>query len=230
MKFYISKEVLEKYPSLRVGIILAKGIDNSKGVGEDILRQTEKSLADQSEEKTINDFPHISDWREAHKAFGNNPKRYAPSVLAVVKRVLKGDNLPNINSLVNLYNHISLKHIAPVGGEDLDTCEGDIRLDFAKGDEHFVSIGSGENEPPEAGEVVYKDDKGVLCRKFNWREADRTKLTDDTKNAILVIEALESMSDEELKQALDELSALVSEHCGGELESHIVRENEIEIN
>jgi len=232
MKFSISSKIIAKHPNLKIGVIVIKKVDNSKKneLIENLLRRTEEELMEQTGNKSVNDFSHIQEWKEVHKSFGNNPKRYAPSVLAIVKRVLKGGHLPSINPLVDLYNYISLKYVAPVGGEDLDQCDGDIILDFARGDEEFFEIGSTENKSPIKGEIVYKDNKGVLCRKFNWREADRTKLTEDTKNAIIVIEALNTISDEELNSALDDLRNLISEYCEGEIQTHILKEGKAEVN
>ncbi|MCM1991376.1 hypothetical protein KDK92_16705 [Oceanirhabdus seepicola] len=63
--------------------------------------------------------------------------------------------MPSINPLVDLYNSISLKHVFPCGGEDLDETKGDIILTFAEGNEEFRQIGSDVNEPPEMNEDVY---------------------------------------------------------------------------
>ena len=97
----------------------------------------------------------------------------------------------------------------------MEKVRGDIVLDFAKGNEQFVRLGGTENEPPEIGEVVYKDDIGILCRRWNWREGDRTKLTEETKNAIIVIESLPPMDRKMLERATTELTELIKKFCGG---------------
>ncbi len=117
----------------------------------------------------------------------------------------------------------------PCGGEDLDQMEGDLRLALADGTEPFMTIGSDENDPPKEGEVVYKDDAGCVCRCWNWREADRTKLTEDTKNAILVIESLESNREGELKEALESLSKLVNVLLGGTTEIQVLNKENREM-
>jgi DNA/RNA-binding domain of Phe-tRNA-synthetase-like protein len=127
-----------------------------------------------------------------------------------------------ISLLVDLYNILSLKNVMPAGGEDLDACKGDIALTFAAGNERFSTIGSEANEPPEPGEVVYKDAEGVLCRKFNWREAGRTCLTQATTNAVLVIEAIPPMERGELEASLESLRASVATYCGGSLQPMVL--------
>ena len=83
----------------------------------------------------------------------------------------KGGEIGPINPLVDIYNGLSLKYGIPVGGEDIDKFEGNVRLTLASGDEEFMTLGSEKSEPPSPGEIVYKDDAGAICRCFNWREA-----------------------------------------------------------
>lgn len=220
----INPKIFENNPGLLIGVLVVKNIDNTANNSEikGLLRGVEAVLREKYTAEEINQHSHIITWREAHKKFGNDPKRYLPSVWAVTKRVVKGGELPTINNLVDLYNYICLKYVVPVGGEDLDKCAGDIVLDYARGDEEFLEIGGSENNLPQAGEIVYKDDRGVLCRKFNWREADRTKLTNNTQNAILVIEVLPPVNRETLGTALEELKELVQKYCGGDAKDFIL--------
>ena len=142
-----------------------------------------------------------------------------------MRRVIKGDAIPHINKLVDLYNYISLKYVIPVGGEDMDAIRDNLQLAFANGTEQFVRLNGTENEPPDKGEVVYKDDEGVICRRWNWREADRTKLTERTKEAIIVIDALAPVSRAVVDRAMNELALLIKKHCGGEAEVNIFDES-----
>lgn len=219
----VDPKIFESNNGLMVGIIVLRNVDNKNKNPEigNLLREAENKLREDFDSEKINQHPHILAWREAHKKFGNDPRRYMPSVWAIAKRVVKGGELPAINNLVDLYNYICLKYVVPVGGEDLDQCSGDIILAYANGDENFREIGALENNPPEKGEIIYKDDKGVLCRKFNWREADRTKLTENTKNAVIVIEVLPPTNRETTEMAIKEFGDLVRKYCGGSFESYI---------
>lgn len=188
MKFLIKKEIFNSFPDLIIGTVLAKGVDN-KGEFQEInnlLREAEDKIKYEfSKFESPSRHPNIVVWRKAYKKFGADPHDYRCSIEALVRRVLKGEKIRHINKLVDLYNYISLKYIVPVGGEDLDKIKGNLILDFAKGNEPFVRLGGTENEPPLPGEVIYKDDGGVICRRWNWREAERTKLTEETKNPSL---------------------------------------------
>jgi DNA/RNA-binding domain of Phe-tRNA-synthetase-like protein len=136
------------------------------------------------------------------------PSRHRSSIEGLVRSV-QGGGPRSISPLVDLYNAVSLRHLLPCGGEDLDAIEGDLRLTLAAGGESFVPLGSAEESPPAAGEVVYADDAGIVCRAWNWREAERTKLTEETTRAVLVIEALPPRTADELLAACGELAESV---------------------
>jgi DNA/RNA-binding domain of Phe-tRNA-synthetase-like protein len=156
------------------------------------------------------DHPHIAAWRAAFSAFGAKPSRYPSSAEALISRVLKGQPLPRVNALVDLYNAVSVRHIAPLGGEDADRLEGSLRLTVAEGGEPFDPRGDGievEQVPP--GEILWRDDRGVTCRRWNWRQGRRTQLTEDTTRAFFVFDRLDGLTIDELHHAADELSDLL---------------------
>jgi DNA/RNA-binding domain of Phe-tRNA-synthetase-like protein len=163
----------------------------------------------------------INVWRQAFQKF-KTKKGARASIEALFKRVSKGNKIPNINPLVDLYNSVSLKYALPCGGEDIDTFVGDIRLTQAERGESFLTLGSDKNEPSYPGEVVYKDDAGAICRCWNWRESVRTLLTEKTRNAFLCIESVDQNSNERLEDALEELKNLVQLHLSGECNIHIL--------
>ena len=231
MKVKIADRISEKYPELKIGVVVARGIDNSKK-SEEIQKRVREIEAKTREEITpeeIVEIPVIARWREIYKSFGAKPGKFRNSVEALVKRVVRGDEIYKINALVDIYNLISVKHVMTVGGEDLEKIEGDLILDFAKGNEEFIPLGSKENDSPWEGEVVYKDNKGVICRCWNWREAERTKLTKNTKNAVVVIENPLPGQEDKLKSALEELKELIEKYCGGECEIKILNKENLEV-
>ena len=218
MNLSISPDVYEIFPDLAVGTITAKEIDNTVSTPKitQMLRDEEEKIRSSLDPETFKEHPNIAAMQEVHRSFGNNPNKFPPSIQALVKRILKGGELPSINPIVDIYNIISLRYIVCAGAEDLDACEGEVILAFADGTEEFVPLGETENDTPKPGELVYKDSKGVICRKLNWREGDRTKITEGTKNALIVIEGFPPFAREELEKALQELAQMVGEFCGGE--------------
>lgn len=215
MRFSVTPDVLAEHPDAMIGIIIATNIENSSTEHEveELLRKEEENVRSSMNAETFKEHPNIAAMQEIHRSFGNNPNKFPPSMQALVKRVLKGGQLPMINTLVDLYNVISLRYIVCAGAEDTDVCVGDIRFAKADGTEPFVPLGEEANDSPEPGELVYKDDTGVICRKLNWREGDRTKITKETKNAVVVVEGFPPITRNGLDGILQELAGLIEKHC-----------------
>ncbi|MYW63080.1 cytoplasmic protein [Streptomyces sp. SID8379] len=157
-----------------------------------LLDDAARRLAARLDGRAPHEDPHMTDWRAAYTAFGAKPNRTRNSAEALAKRALADGGLPRINTLVDVYNAISVAHLIPVGGEDLDHIKGGMRLIRATGAEDFVTVAAGEPtvEHPDAGEVVWCDDEGVTCRRWNWRQGTRTRLTDTSTNALFLLEGM----------------------------------------
>ncbi|MEV5612588.1 phenylalanine--tRNA ligase beta subunit-related protein [Streptomyces sp. NPDC052225] len=157
-----------------------------------LLDDAARRLAARLDGRAPQEDPHMVDWRAAYTAFGAKPNRTRNSAEALAKRALSDAGLPRINTLVDVYNAISVAHLIPVGGEDLDRIQGGMRLIRATGTEDFVTVASGEQvvDHPEAGEVVWCDDAGVTCRRWNWRQGPRTCLDDTSTNALFLLEGM----------------------------------------
>lgn len=216
MQFTIHHSIFDRFPDLQIVALIVRGIDNS---GSDPAIQDQQALEQNFTRgvfsvETLSSHPNIAVWRKAYTLFGAG-SHYRSSVEALVRRTMKGETLPTINKLVDLYNIASLKYLVPIGGEDLNSIKGGVQLKRATGMEPFVPLGETDNDAPEAGEIIYADDAGCLCRRFNWREADRTKLTEHTKNALLTIEGLPPVGEIEVKEAASALQALITRFCGG---------------
>ena len=226
-KFIIEDDFWELFPNAKIGIITCNGIDNTikdENQYKDMISQGEKEALNHLPNEEFSSNEVIKVWRDAFKKF-KTKKGARSSIEALLKRVSTGKGLGTINPLVDIYNSISLKYAMPCGGEDMDKFIGDIRLTKATGDESFITLGSDNSEPPYEGEIVYKDDKGAICRCWNWRESVRTMLTEDTKNAFLCIELVDENREKEFENALKELSQLVEKNLGGKSEVSILHIN-----
>ncbi|MFD7320455.1 B3/4 domain-containing protein [Streptomyces sp. NPDC059875] len=206
----VSDEVRALVPGFTHLVIEAHGLVNgpsdeaSSALLDDAARRLAERLAGEAPDKD----PHVAAWRAAYSAFGAKPSRTRNSAEALAKRALADGGLPRINRLVDAYNAISVAHLIPVGGEDLGKIQGAMRLVRATGDESFVTMAGGEEvvEHPEPGEVVWCDEAGVTCRRWNWRQGPRTRIDDDTVDAIFLLESLTPMTREELVAAGAELA------------------------
>jgi len=231
MKFKITNEIFEKFPGLNIGLVIAKGIDN-KGTNEEVMqliREKEKEIAEKYNTETLSQEPKINSWRQAYSSFGAKPKKNKCSVESLYRMILEGIALRHINKVVDIYNFVSIKHMIPVGGDNTDAVDGDIILKVAKGDEPFTELNSDKTKNPKEGEVVYADDKEILCRRWNWRECNKTKMTEETKNVCLVVEGLQPITKEEVETIIKELAELVTKFCGGEARTKILNDKNKEI-
>lgn len=150
---------------------------------------------------------HLAAWATAFRNFGAKPQRTPCSADALRRRALRDGNLPSINPIVDLYNAISIHYAIPVGGEDLDAYAGTARLTVADGSEVFDTTKEGVSatESPEPGEVIWRDDIGVTCRRWNWRQGVRTRLTTDSTHMWFILESLPEMPLEALHEAGEKL-------------------------
>jgi DNA/RNA-binding domain of Phe-tRNA-synthetase-like protein len=199
------------HPDYVALVLLASGLANAPtDAASDALLAAATAHLRAAGLKRPTDHPHIAAWRGAFSAFGAKPSRYPSSAEALIGRVLKRQELPRVNVLVDLYNSISVRHVVPVGGEDADQLQGALRLTVAAGGEPFDPRGDGDDvEAVGAGEVVWRDDRGVTCRRWNWRQGRRTQLTDATTRAFFVFDRLDGLPVDWLHHAADELSQLL---------------------
>lgn len=199
-------------PDYRALLIAVDGLARNAGqnAGEELLARAEDGAADLLAGAPVEDLPHVTAWREAFRAFGAKPQRTRNSLEALTRRA--GAGLPRVNALTDIYNAVSVIHQVPLGGEDLSAYVGPPRLVRATGAEPFDTVADGEPavEYPEPGEVVWCDDVGVTCRRWNWRQGRRTQLAADTTSALLILDALAPMTDVALIAAGDDLVAHVS--------------------
>ncbi|MFF6996688.1 B3/4 domain-containing protein [Streptomyces sp. NPDC008313] len=182
-----------------------------------LLDDAGRRLAARLDGRAPHEDAHVAAWREIYTAFGSKPSRTRNSAEALAKRALSDAGLPRINLLVDLYNAISVAHLIPVGGEDLDRVQGAMRLVRATGEEDFVTVAGGEQavEHPDAGEVVWCDEAGVTCRRWNWRQGPRTRLTEETTSAIFLLESLAPMPVADVTAAGAELAELLEKFSPG---------------
>jgi len=206
----VDPAVLELRPDYRVMLVVIDGLTPASGsqttsAADELIAAAEAHAQDLLAESPVAELPHIAAWREAYRAFGAKPQRTRNSLEALTRRAERG--LPRVNALTDIYNAISVLHQIPLGGEDFHRYDGPARLIRATGDEPFDTTANGETviEHPESGEVVWCDGTGVTCRRWNWRQGRRTGLSEQTRTALFILDALAPVGDEQLTAAADAL-------------------------
>lgn len=200
--------VLALRPDYRALLMVAAGVRGgpSDEASEAALRRAEQSAAQRLAGGPPESLPQIAAWRESFRQFGVKPRTGRSSVEALLRRLDSG--LPRIDRLTDHYNAVSVAHLIPIGGEDLGRYVGPPHLVIASGDEPFDTIADGEplTQSPDPGEVVWRDDAGVTCRRWNWRQCVRTRLSPDTVDALFIFDALDPVTTDTLTLAAQELT------------------------
>lgn len=205
---WVDASVFSLRPDYRTVLLAVDGLvpGPSDPASETLLQAAEASAQKALDGWTVEGLPHVAAWREAYKSFGAKPQRTRSSLEALLRRTATG--LPRVNRLTDIYNAVSVLHQLPLGGEDLTSYAGAPRLLRASGKETFDTTAGGAQvfEHPDPGEVVWCDDAGVTCRRWNWRQGRRTQLREDTTRALFILDALQPMTDEALDASADDLA------------------------
>jgi DNA/RNA-binding domain of Phe-tRNA-synthetase-like protein len=220
--YSIAEEVFSKFPGYVRGVVIAYDVRNGDSPPELVamLREAEASLRQQISLEQIAAHPYIAAWREAFRQMGVKPSEFRSSIEALGRRVLREQELPSINALVDIGNILSLRHLIPAGGHAIDVLTQDIKLRPATGQEIFVPFGQSPDEAsehPNPGEIVFVEGNTVLTRRWVWRQSNHT-LTLPTTTAIeLNVDGLPPVTPAEVEQICQEAMELIERFCGGRL-------------
>ena len=220
MKVTVDQAFWDLFPTASITVMSLYGIDNTVDEAKDsyfkeLLDKGAKRAWEFIDEENYTQSEFVQEWRQAFSKF-KTKKGARSSIEALLKRIHQGREFYPINPLVDLYNSVSMAYALPCGGEDMDKLVGGLSLGQAKGGEPFFPLGADEDAPALEGEIIYYDQEGAVCRCLNWREAQRTMLTEDTKDAILVIEAINEEQAKRAQTAMQELKDLAKDYFGVE--------------
>jgi len=170
--------------------------------------------------------PRMTVWNDAHRQFGSNPNKFPPAHGALLKRVQKpGASIPFINKVVAIMNINSIQAITPVGGDDVGGVDSCLELRYAKGEESFTPLGRPEIvESPNPGEIIYVVEKSneVMCRRWNWRNGHKTRITEDTHTMVMNIDTLGEDSEKRAIQWRDRVARMLEQYCQAGIETSLL--------
>jgi tyrosyl-tRNA synthetase len=224
MRFSVSQQVFQQFPDFCVGGVIAAGIDNTRS-REQAYKLLQEAMAEvragfgpisEGDSSNLTSHPYISAWREAFRKAGIKPAQFLTSVEALLRRVLKGSDLPSISPAVDLYNALSLRYVLPIGGHDLDRVVGELSVRLSHADDIFSppegDEGQIEKLPP--GEIVYADAAEVRTRRWVWREGRKTRVDLESRNVFFPLDGFESLNGEAVQEATDALARFLEEYLG----------------
>lgn len=220
--FQYDSAIIENYPNLAAGVIVARGMSN--GRSPDALR--ERYLAEQETVKAriggtpLSELPTLGAWRRAISAFGVSPTKYRSAAESLLRRLTKKGDIPNINTLVDIGNLVSIRYGLPVAIFDTRQIALPITVRYADGSEHFTDLGSDKIVQPEPGEVIFSDTNHmVVARRWCWRQSATSASSTSTTDAVITVEAHHDEGPADIESALADLKSLLAEFAGGSLDA-----------
>ena len=218
--------LLPAFPNFRAALVVGEGLTippaRSPTLAAEIA-ETERRCRETWGATELSAIPGVAAWRVAYRAFGIKRTSYRSSVERLIKRVLAGDALPEVNALVDVYNAASVDSGLCLGCDDLDATQGDLEFRYSRPGDSFLDMGveAGEdpNDPPKDGEVVYADARHVLCRRWNWRQDARSKLTPASKRIVLTAQ---SNGAGDVEACAKSLATRIERECGGKCRVYVV--------
>jgi DNA/RNA-binding domain of Phe-tRNA-synthetase-like protein len=218
----VDQEIFDRFPNFKRGLIIVSHIENA--LSDEAIRQILNAEIEKKTGANLLDHEYVKAWDSVYTNLGVNPNKFPPSIKSLLKRVAKSGGFPFINSIVALFNYISITYLIPCGGDDTDRVKGNLRLGISKGNEIFVPLGSMASETPVAGEVIYFDDKtlNVMCRRWNWRNSDFTKIQESTTKLVINIDGIDLVPRSVVEKARDELAELLTRQCRAKLTTDLL--------
>ncbi len=218
LNYQLAAEVLAAHPGYCRGVVVVRGADNTRAAPAlaALLREAEAGLRE-AVRGNVAEHERIAAWREAYRRFGAKPSEHRAAIEALARRVLKPDQLPSINPLVDIGNIVSLRHLLPAGVHPLGVGENRLALRHARAGDGFAPPDGGPAEAPPGGEIVFADGARVLTRRWTWRQAASTQTLPETTQVFFNIDGLPPTPREAVLAAMDDVRALVREHTGGEV-------------
>jgi DNA/RNA-binding domain of Phe-tRNA-synthetase-like protein len=189
---WVEDAVQAAHPDYVAVLVVASGLEPgpTTPLSEAALAEAEAHARSLLDGREAHDLAEVQEWRLAYLGFGVKPREARSSVEALLRRAPAG--LPRIDRLTDVYNAVSVLHAIPIGGEDYSRYEGPARLVAATGVETFDTVADARPivQTAAVGEIVWRDDIGVTCRRWNWRQCVRTRLTDTTTDALFIVDGL----------------------------------------
>jgi len=211
MNILISKKIKQIIPTTKLGIITAKvSFAKENPQLTERIKYEVKQIQNNLKLEDIKKLSPISTTRAAYRALGKEPARYRPSAEALLRRIIQGKNLYQINNIVDTINLASIITAFSIGGYDLDKIEGNITFDLGRKNEKYQAIGRGliniENLP------VFRDSTGAFGSPTT--DSERTKITEKTTKVLLIVINFGDI--ENFDKTLENIKGLLEDYVNAE--------------
>lgn len=217
MRLKIDSKLKTRFPDLNVLTFHIEGVHVRKRDNEleeykvEVMRQ----VRDDYSLDSVKDQPIFRAYRDFFWSIKIDPTKIRPAAEALIRRILAGNTLPCINTLVDVYNLASIKSRIALATFDADQLEGDLLMRFAEEGEQFYGIGMKKPLILKGGEIVVSDEEKLVAI-YPYRDADNTKVTDKTENITVVVCGVPGIPKRDLENAYQVAVEYINRFCGGE--------------
>ena len=212
--FDYDSSVLDRFPTIRAGVIVASGLSNGPAPPalRDRYASEQQSVLAEIGETPLAEIPAVAAWRRAFSAFGVKPTQYRSAIESLLRRLTKKGDIPSISTLVDIGNLVSIRHRLPIALLDRAHIAGVTTVHFAGGDERFTDLGSSETIRPQPGEIVFTDEEAVVsARRWCWRQSAESATRPETTDVLITVEGHHEGADADVAAALGDLRRLLAE-------------------
>ncbi|MBS7648972.1 MAG: phenylalanine--tRNA ligase beta subunit-related protein [Candidatus Bathyarchaeia archaeon] len=217
MRIIVSQKIKDDFSEPNVLAIMIKGLKVKKRdqyleyLKADVIREVKSKYTISS----LKDIPSIRAYRDFFWKIGIDPTKSRPAAEALLRRLLSGGKLPNINTFVDSLNLASIISEVAIGSFDARKIAGEvITIRYANRGEEFYGIGMDKPIQLEGREIVLSDDSGLIAI-YPYRDCERTKITEETQSAILIFCGVPGIRSELLHKAMNITTELIIKFCGG---------------
>jgi DNA/RNA-binding domain of Phe-tRNA-synthetase-like protein len=213
MKVFVSQEIESVCPCF-VGAAVEAQVTNTAFCAElwDEIHELERRLRAELTTESLKELPPIAATRRVYKACGKDPSRYRPASEQLIRRMLQGKELYQIDTLVDLVNLASIAYGYSIGGFDADKMVGtELTLGVGREGEPYEGIGRGMLNI--AGLPVYRDALGGVGTPTSDNE--RTKMTMETTHLLVLINGYDG-NEERVRANAEFIQTLVRKYCNSD--------------
>lgn len=165
----------------------------------------------------LRDDPLFRAYRDFFWKLGIDPTKNRPAAEALIRRVLRGSPIPKINTWVDAYNLVSILTAIPIASFDVDLVKGELLMRESKPGEEFLGIGMEKPVTLSGGEAIIQDDKRLVAI-YPYRDADYSKVTQNTKNILMLMCGAPGISKDKLEESSSKARRILPRFCGGSVE------------
>ena len=210
MNISIDEELRKKCPRAALGCVTAHVLtgDTPAALLEE-MRAREAKILSLPEPRAVLEASAILSARAGYKALGKDPARYRGSAEALLRRILSGKNFPQINSVVDVINLVSVESRLPVGLYDRAHVEGNIVFRAGRAGETYKGIG--KYDLNLEGLPVFRDELGPHGSPTS--DSERTMVTPATTEIVAIIVSFGGS--DALQSNCERMSALLQQYASG---------------